>query len=300
MTIESMTGYGAGAAETPSGKASAEVKTLNNRFADVSIRLPNDLMSLEMPVRERVQRAIKRGKASVSICWKSASGAADGPRFSEERLHAIVEQWEALSERLRLPRLTAEAIAAMPGALAVDETEKSQSVSEEVEQTIFQALDEALGKLAEARRAEGARLAADLRERLAAVEKLTAQIEERSGEALESGREKLRKRWEEFSKGAGIAVEPGRVEMELLALADRSDITEELVRLRAHIAAFGELLRDKPDDDSAGRRMDFLLQEFGRETNTISSKARDISIAPLALEMKHELEKMREQVQNLA
>jgi uncharacterized protein (TIGR00255 family) len=256
-----------------------------------------EAVPLVRALRERVLKSVRRGKASVFVSWRPARHDGSGPAFSEERLRAIVQQWDDISARLRLPRLTAEAIAALPGVLAEDD--KAESLPEEAREAIGRAVDGALAALAEVRLAEGGRLAADLRERLDAVEGLAGRIEEGAASVAEATKEKLRKRWENYAAEARAELDPGRVEMELLAMADRGDITEELVRLRAHLAAFRELI-DSPSDEPVGKRFDFLLQEFGREANTIGSKSRGAPVAPLALELKHELEKMREQVQNIA
>jgi len=297
--ILSMTGFGAASAEAKSGAARVEVKTVNGRFADVSLRLNGELSALENPVREKITKAIIRGKASVYLAWEPAQESSRPPKLAEGALRGFVEQWRDLARPLGLPPLTAEAILSVSGVFERG-AEGPKPDLEEIAALFDQAVDAALAQLAASREAEGARLADDLRARLEVVAKIVADVESRVPETLEAARLRLRKRWDEIAQRAGVEVNDGRLEAEMLTLADKSDVTEELVRLRSHIAAFRQLIDDAADPEPIGRRLDFLLQEFGREANTLGSKARDVSIGPLAIALKHELEKIREQAMNLA
>jgi uncharacterized protein YicC (UPF0701 family) len=336
-----MTGYGRGAAASDAGRAVVEIRTVNNRFADVQTRLGNEWNAMEPHLRERIGRAIVRGRAQVSVDWSATRREAPRLTINAEAVADLARQWVAIVNRLRgeavggspaieLPPLTAEAILRVPGVLesgagqdagaadALPATDAEEDGASEPdrddaaaapggsfaappgspEALILAAAEEALAALERQRAAEGSRLRDDFLARLEEVERLVGVAEQFADEVVTAGREKLRARWEELSAQAGIEVDSGRLEMELLQIADRADVTEEVVRLRSHVAearaAFAE-----SNAEPVGKRLDFLMQEFAREANTIGSKARGTEVTRAVVDLKHEIEKMREQVQNL-
>jgi len=292
--ILSMTGFGAGVARGTRGTASVEIKSLNYRFCDVSLRLPRELAPLELPLREVIQRRLIRGKVEVSIRWEADGGAAT-PRLSRQTLVDFHRQWQQLCADVPgLPPLDARSLLLLPGVVQSGPEESP----EDAEGAIREAVAAALQQLDDARAAEGGRLLDDVLGRLGQVEAMIQLLEARRSDIFERYRQRLRERWDEICEGTGIMLDKGRLEAEGMVLADKADVTEELVRLQAHIKAFrAQVAKDHPEP--AGKPLDFLLQEFFREMNTIGSKARDVEVTAQVLRAKHELEKMREQVQNL-
>jgi uncharacterized protein (TIGR00255 family) len=297
MKIASMTGFGSGEAQCGLGRATVEIKSVNNRFCDVNIRQPREFSAHEIGWRNRCVKELQRGKVDVQVRWEAA-GAAAAPEINGETAAAFLDQWNTLHEkRADLPPLDARTLMTLPGILA------SSSLDENAEAERLQCLEDAwrlaLDGIQLSRGQEGKRLLLDLQTRAANIAQLVGKVEEALPDLLEHFREKLRQRWEEITEGVDVEIEPGRLEVEILALADKADVSEEITRLKAHLEAFAQLETQEKKDGSFGKSLDFLLQEFFREINTIGSKARDTRITPLVLEAKHELEKMREQAQNL-
>jgi uncharacterized protein (TIGR00255 family) len=291
-----MTGFGRAAFELDGVPFEVEIRTVNHRHLDVRIRLPRILAESESGLKARVQAKLKRGKVDVSI--QTATGAASPPTLELDQAAAqqLVAAARELAEAHGLdPELRVAELLALPGVARFVERElDAVGLAAAVER----AFDEALEAADAMRAREGETLEAEVRSRLDAVGQLVDAIEVRAGTVVEAVREKLRRRVEKLEVETGL-VDEARLHQEIVIAADRLDITEEVVRLRSHIEQFTGVLDGSGPGVAVGRQLDFLLQEMGRETNTIGSKANDAEIAHGVVDLKTELERIREQVQNI-
>ena len=290
--ICSMTGYGAGESDHAGVRTTVELRSVNGRFSDISVRLPRSLGSLEKRVRACVQNHVTRGNVSVSIRCDEGEAASPGTRIDLEAGRKYFESLRKLKERLGVSgEVTLEMVAACPGLISPE----SEEVDPEQNWTgIEAALAEALAAFKDMKRSEGEALETDLRNRIDGILAILDTVEERAPERVSEVSERLTERLADLLEDG--QVDPQRVAMEITLFAERSDVTEECVRLRAHCDAFLEALKA---DGSAGRRLNFLIQEMNREINTIGSKGNDTEISHSVIEAKEELEKVREQVQNI-
>lgn len=293
--ITSMTGFGRGSAEGESGSVGVEVRSVNSRFLDIQVRSPHQLQAFEQMVREKVQGRVGRGKVSVHISWEEGASIGPLPTLDETVVARYVEDLKRLAAmdgvcgRTEVDR---EVLVRLPG---VFRSEVAQGNNEEAEGLLAAALTTALDDFVAMRTREGEALAADLRQRIERIEGLLAEVEKGVPEARKQVHARLREKVDELLKPG--EVDEARLAMEVALIADRSDITEEIVRFHSHNAQFVEAL-DKGGE--VGRRFNFLLQEMNREANTISSKAANSAIVHTVLDVKEEIERLREQVQNLA
>jgi uncharacterized protein (TIGR00255 family) len=290
--IKSMTGYGRGEWQGELKQIEAEIRSFNHRYLDVSIRLPRKLNPLEGQVRNLLKQRVSRGRLEVAVQLEDTSAGEQKLELDLSLARDIHLALKSLQETLGLPgEIRLETLANFRDLFV----RKEMEVDLEKEWTSLQtALENALTNLEQMRQNEGLNLKSDFLNRLKTVEDLARQIAAQSPLSLQAGRDRLAERVAELS--GGLEVDPSRLAQEVAFLAERSDITEELVRLKSHLNQFREML-DRPEP--MGRRMEFLLQEFNREANTIGSKANDAGISHLTVEIKSELEKMREQVQNV-
>jgi uncharacterized protein (TIGR00255 family) len=289
----SMTGFG----QAESGGQSparyrVETKSVNHRYLDVAVRMPRDIQLLEERVRRTVQNYAARGRVDVYINRQEGQDEMATVVFDRTLAAAYLE---ALDEMCRFCALSEkpglEILARFPDVIRV---EKKETDLEQAWAEISPILESALQELARQRQAEGERLAEDIGSRLNALEELTAAVKERSPEVVADYRRRLEEKLRSFLDVTDT--DKARVLTEVAVFADRSSIDEELVRLGSHLAACRETLRAR---GQVGRKLDFIAQELFREVNTIGSKANDYTIASLVVEMKAELEKIREQVQNI-
>lgn len=287
----SMTGYGRSRQSSDGRELLIELKTVNHRFLDVSFRLPKPLTFLEDPLRTRINDgAIKRGHLDVSITYQNNRPDANAIIIDRALLLTCAAQTSALAEELYKEPPTVTELIHLSGALTITQVDED---AEAVARLALNAYDEALSQLMAMRKREGETLAADLSMNLSHTIALAERIAIRSPMVPEAYRERLNARLDEWQIQA---VDPQRIAQEAAILADRCAIDEELSRLKSHFDQFGKCLGDEGE---VGRRMDFLLQEMNRETNTIGSKAADAEIAQHVVEIKCLLEKLREQVQNI-
>ena len=294
--IRSMTGFGRAGFAVPDARFDVEVRSVNHRFLDARVRLPKLLAAHESDVRAAIQRRFERGKVDLTVA--SASGEAK-PTKLEVDLGAA-QQYLRAAAALRASEgvsgeLSVTSLLSLPGVARFSEPELPAA---ELREGLFAALEEALEALDAMRAAEGAALERDLLARLERVIELGDFLEQRSGLVQQAVRERLRKRAQQLEQETGL-LDAARLHQEVVFAADRMDVNEELVRMRSHVAQFREILAGAGPRSPVGRRLDFLLQEFGREANTIGSKASDAPIAHQIVEMKTEIERMREQVQNV-
>jgi uncharacterized protein (TIGR00255 family) len=290
-----MTGFGR-AKGSLGDEWAAEVvaKSVNHRFLDVNVKVRDDEAELEPVLRRVFSRRVARGKVEVSLRLKRAMPAPTVIAIDEGLLEALLARLAALAERYPVSgRLEARDLLTIPQIFSVESSGDGFSpVDVAALETIA---GEAAGALVAMREAEGALVAAELSERVEFLEKRLAQLALRRDEILGKALENLRERLRPLLAEPGL--DPGRLEQEAALAADRSDIAEELQRLEGHLEQFARLLATS--DEPVGKKLDFLAQEILRELNTLGSKGRDLQMIREVLDMKSEIEKIREQVQNL-
>jgi len=290
-----MTGFGRSTREVAGLGIEVEARSVNHRHLDLRIRLPKVLADQETRLKQRVQGCVSRGKLDISVNLVMAE-AATHLEIDETIAAQYVEAAESLRARHGLTQaLDVSSLLALPGVTRLVETEVDPKT---LIASLDEALDEAVGELVAMRVSEGEALAAEFEGRLARIVELADRFEARAGEVVEVVRQRLKKRAEQIQREVGLS-DDARLHQEIVIAADRLDITEELVRLRSHVDQFRETLAAAGEGAPVGRRLDFLLQELGREANTVGSKASDAPLAQDVVELKTELERIREQVQNV-
>jgi uncharacterized protein (TIGR00255 family) len=293
--IFSMTGFGRASREASGVSFEVEARSVNHRHLDLRIRLPRMLADRENALKQRVQGRLARGKVEIVVNL-SANAATTKLVIDESIAGQYVEAARMLSSRHALTgALDVASLLALPGVTRVIESEVD---AELLWGAVEEAVEEAVRGLIAMRAAEGETLRLELEGRLATVLRLADAFEARSGEVVQAARQRLQKRAEQIRREVGLT-DDARLHQEIVIAADRLDITEELVRLRSHVVQFEETLRAGGADNPVGRRLDFLLQELGREANTVGSKASDAALAQDVVGLKTELERIREQVQNI-
>lgn len=290
--VRSMTGYGRGEVSNGQRKVTVEVRSVNHRFSEVVIRMPKELSPLEERIRNLVQAKVSRGRIDVLITREDSRSRRRKVEVDKDLAVSYYEGLKELQQTLGLKAQTRlELIARLPDVFLLTEVPEDL---EEFWRGLSVAVDRALDEMLAMRGREGERLRADLLERLRGIEDHTAAIEARAPQVVEEYRRRLADRVKEVLPG--VTVDEGRLATEVVLFAERSSITEEIVRLRSHLAQMREGLGSS---EAVGRRLDFLLQEMNREINTIGSKSADGDIAKAVIDVKSELEKIREQVQNI-
>jgi len=287
-----MTGFGRGAASGDGFALAVEIKTVNNRFLDIHLRLGQELSAIELDIRKRVSARLSRGRVDISINFDRT-----GETKYELNQGIIAGYVDALRDIQRQFNLTGDidvnAVARLPGAL----TTAREGLNDTERAAIYHALDQALNDLETMRASEGAALTDEMRGRVAKIEATVPLIEAQAANLVNAYRERLEKRISELVARGGqlLDLDAGRLAQEVAYLADRSDVTEELARLKSHLEQFRDALNTSGE---IGKRLDFLLQELNREANTVLAKSTDVAIKEAALVVKAEVEKLREQVQN--
>ncbi len=290
--IKSMTGYGRARQTLNNRDITIEVRSVNNRYLDCTVKLPRAYIFAEDAIKSRVQKATTRGKVDVFITIDSV-GADDAVVSVNDALaKSYVDALRHLQSEFALGgEINAVTVAKMPDVLTVTKAEEDL---EALGADICAVLDEALAAHSAMRAVEGEKLAGDIARRAGIIEEKVGFVEERSPQTVAEYREKLTAKMQEVLQSTTI--DEGRILQEAALYADKVAVDEETVRLRSHIAQLRTMLQsDKP----VGRDMDFLVQEFNRECNTIGSKCKDLKITETVLQMKAEVEKIREQVQNV-
>jgi uncharacterized protein (TIGR00255 family) len=289
-----MTGYGQGQQEAGDLRVTVELKTVNNRFADVRFRLPAELSSWEARVRRKVLSRVRRGRVELAVRFERGS-AAGTSALNRDLLDTVLAGAQQLRDEFGLKgELDLTRIITFPGLFRA-EAPVIDGDDEQLE-VLDRCLALGLDALDADRLREGQALATELLDRLHTMQGLTGEMTERAATVPATVRERLIARLDNL--GADLQLDPARVAQEAALLADRCDVTEELVRLAGHLKQTIELV-GSPDGQPVGKRLDFLLQEIHRETNTVNSKSSDLELTRSALAMKAEAEKVREQVQNL-
>jgi uncharacterized protein (TIGR00255 family) len=288
--IRSMTGFGAAEGTVGAARVAVELRSVNHRFFNSTIRLPAELSRWEGEVREALRRRIARGH--VAMTARIARGVASPPIIDEERFAAYVSLLRGLTERFKLAGdVDVGTVLRMPDVISsIAEGEDGESGS------LIAVVESAADALTRSREEEGTRLVAYLLERLALIEQAVGRIAQRAPQRLLEQRERFRDSVKQLADG--VAVDPQRLAMEVAVLADRLDVQEELSRLRSHQEAFRRTLNEG-GTEPVGKRLGFLLQEMLREANTTGSKANDAGMLADVVTVKEELERIREQVENL-
>lgn len=286
--IRSMTAFARRERQEEWGLLVWELRSVNHRYLEVSLRLPEELRAQENLFRERVQARLGRGKVECSLRFQPGVGAGGAVQVNEALARSLIEACERVEKLMtNAARLSAMDVLRWPGV-----SMETKPDLEPVQGAAMALLEEALNELVATREREGARLKEAIEQRLQAVAGLVRQVRERRPEVLAAIREKLLTRIQTL----GLEPDSGRLEQELAIVAQRLDVEEELDRLQTHLQETADVLRR---DEPVGRRLDFLMQEFNREANTLSSKANDAQTTQAAVELKVLIEQMREQVQNI-
>jgi len=287
--IKSMTGFAKIEMEGKEGKLYAEGRALNNRYLEINIKLPKSDYLYEQKLREVVKRYIKRGKVDISIKWERATDQPNIPKINDSMVKQYIEILKTLKKEYGLKgNLAIENIMNFRDIIAYDE---NNSIPED---SLLPLCENLAKKLNKEKAAEGRFIQDDLSVRLDTITRCIEEIEKRWPLTIKMHEDKLKEKVLEITKGT--SADEFRMLQELAIYMERLDITEEIVRLKGHIEHFRDTL---DSDDSVGRKLDFIIQEMVRETNTLGSKSNDLSINERVIQTKVEIEKMREQVQNV-
>jgi uncharacterized protein (TIGR00255 family) len=291
--MKSMTGFGRGSATGENFAVAVDLKTVNNRFLDVHLRMGAELSSLEALVKRRISTRLSRGRVDASLTFERTGEVAY--ELNRPLIAGFISALRAMQQEFEIsgdPDINV--LARLPGAMQP----MRDGLDEEMIAGVERAIDSALDELEQMREREGEALAAEMRARLDEIARHVPFIENAAEGLVDAYRARLQKRIGELlaRDGQSLELDQGRLAQEVAYLADRSDISEEIARLKSHLTQFREALDASSE---AGKRLDFLLQELNREANTVLSKSTDISIKDAALAIKAEVEKLREQVQNV-
>ncbi|MCL2527283.1 MAG: YicC family protein [Defluviitaleaceae bacterium] len=301
---KSMTGFGRGQCIKYDRRFKVEIKAVNHRYNDITIKLPRFLNSFEDRIKKRLSKDISRGKVDVWINFESFTKKDVAVNINEAFADAYMDAMSTLAARYNLggnvpmqPGL--ELLARNPDIITFDKFDAAVSATDtqaEMWETLEEALESALGQFNEMRKAEGDALSRDINTKGQRMKVLITQIAARAPIVVEEHAAKLRERVTEMIANLGHQLDEGRFLTEIALLADRSTIDEELTRLDSHLSQLATMLNET---NAIGRKLDFLVQEMNREANTIGSKSADVELSRLVVELKSEVEKIREQVQNI-
>lgn len=288
----SMTGFGVGRAALGPEELVVELKSVNHKFCEVKARLPRELGSLELSVTKQVKDRLARGFVELTVKRTGASASGNAPTVDEALAKSYRVALSALAKAAGVPdEVSLTQLASLPGVLRLDEAGLDL---EAAGKALEQAVERALQGLVAMRETEGKTLAVDLGQRLAAIAALVGEIRELVPVAVQEYQHRLQLRVQELSNG--VSLDPARLSQEVVVFAERTDVAEELTRLGSHLAQFKSLLGSK---EPSGRKLDFLVQEMNREVNTTGSKSQHAEISARIVALKAELERIREQVQNI-
>ncbi len=292
MTIKSMTGFGRGEVEKDGRTWVAEVRCVNNRYLDLKMKLPRGYSLLEEKIRKKVADMYLRGRVDLFLSVSGDFSDLEEVKVNLALAKGYRDALQILAEEFELENeITPRILTSYPDVLIREQREEDLSV---VWETVEKVIDDALEGCDMMRTQEGNALAADLMNRLNFFEQTIASIETNIPELLEQRLRNIQERLDKLL--VNVQLDPSRLAQEIAVMADKTDVTEEIVRLRSHIAQFTMFLAE---ESGIGRKLDFLIQEFLREVNTLASKINDAAVAHLTVDLKSELEKMREQVQNI-
>ena len=290
--IKSMTGYGSGKAELGSKAFTVEIKSVNSRYSDFSIKMPRIYTFLEDPIRKAASARINRGKVDIYVNVESGDEEDSVVKVNTSLAKEYLCGLRGLSAELEIPsNASAETFLRIPDVFVVD---KAPDDEELIKKTVLSALSDALDAFDTMRIAEGEKLSIDLREHLLFILDATKEVEQRSPEIVREYRTRIEERMRDIL--GSVSYDETRLLTEVAIFADKVNVNEETVRLRSHVDQFTQML---DEGGSVGRKIDFLIQEMNREINTIGSKSNDLDIAKIVIDVKAEIEKLREQIQNV-
>lgn len=290
--LKSMTGYGKAEAVTDDGKISVEIRSVNHRYGEVSVKLPRQFLAFEGEIKKRMSERFKRGKIDLLLVFEPPTGGAFLPQVNFAMAKAYHDAFVALNHHLGIYEPVSVAL-----ILAQKDVLSSKEMTadmERISESLFKTLSSAMDSFENMRSMEGDALFTEIDGRITLISEIVESIAAKAPLAVAANVERLKERVGRLL--ADLQLDEMRLAQEVALLADRMEITEELVRLRSHFSQFDSLLNI---DEPVGRKLDFLLQEMNREVNTIGSKANDAAIAAMVIELKSEMEKVREQIQNI-
>ena len=291
--IRSMTGFGHGEVSNDKNqKVTVEMKSVNHRYSDISLKLPKKLAMFEANIRNIMKEYASRGKIDIYVSYEDLSETAVSLHYNQAMAEEYMQVFKKMQEDFNIEtKITAEALAKYPEVVTIEEVQQDEEVWWEL---LEAALRQAAEKFVETRTIEGANLKRDLLGKLDQMAADVAFIEERSPQIIAEYRSKLEEKVKEFLEDSTI--EENRIAAEVTLYADKIAVDEEIVRLQSHISSMTDVLES---DESIGRKLDFMAQEMNREANTILSKSSDVDLADHAIELKTNVEKVREQIQNI-
>lgn len=291
--IRSMTGFGHGEVSNDKNqKVTVEMKSVNHRYCDISLKLPKKLAMFEANIRNIMKEYASRGKIDIYVSYEDLSETAVSLHYNQAMAEEYMQIFKKMQEDFNIEtKITAEALAKYPEVVTIEEVQQDEEVWWEL---LEAALRQAAEKFVETRTIEGANLKRDLLGKLDQMAADVAFIEERSPQIIAEYRSKLEEKVKEFLEDSTI--EENRIAAEVTLYADKIAVDEEIVRLQSHISSMTDVLES---DESIGRKLDFMAQEMNREANTILSKSSDVDLADHAIELKTNVEKVREQIQNI-
>ena len=291
--IRSMTGFGHGEVSNDKNqKVTVEMKSVNHRYCDISLKLPKKLAMFEANIRNIMKEYASRGKIDIYVSYEDLSETAVSLHYNQAMAAEYMQVFKKMQEDFGIEtKITAEALAKYPEVVTLEEVQQDEEVWWEL---LEAALRQAAEKFVETRTIEGANLKKDLLGKLAQMAADVAFIERRSPQIIAEYRAKLEEKVKEFLEDS--AIEENRIAAEVTLYADKIAVDEEIVRLQSHISSMTDVLES---DESIGRKLDFMAQEMNREANTILSKSSDVDLADHAIELKTNVEKVREQIQNI-
>ena len=291
--IRSMTGFGHGEVSNDKNqKVTVEMKSVNHRYCDISLKLPKKLAMFEANIRNIMKEYASRGKIDIYVSYEDLSETAVSLHYNQAMAEEYMQVFKKMQEDFNIEtKITAEALAKYPEVVTIEEVQQDEEVWWEL---LEAALRQAAEKFVETRTIEGANLKRDLLGKLDQMAADVTFIEERSPQIIAEYRSKLEEKVKEFLEDSPI--EENRIAAEVTLYADKIAVDEEIVRLQSHISSMTDVLES---DESIGRKLDFMAQEMNREANTILSKSSDVDLADHAIELKTNVEKVREQIQNI-
>ena len=291
--IRSMTGYGKQSLNVDGREYQIEIKSVNHRYLDINIKMPKTLSYLEETVKKEISEKIKRGKVDVFITYENNSKEGKNITINKELAKLYIEQLKELAEEEKISsNIEVMEIAKFPDILTI----KADEEDEKIKQEIIQVTTEATNKIVEMKAIEGEKIAQDLLQRISKIENKIMEISSKSTGLIEEYVVKLEKRIQEILKTEEI--DKSRIAQEVVIYADKCSIQEEITRLKSHIYQFRNLITNN-QNETIGKKLDFIIQEMNRETNTIGSKANNLEITNGVIDIKTEIENIREQIQNI-
>ena len=290
--VKSMTGYGRYESVTDEYKISVEMKAVNHRYLDLNIKMPKKFNYFEAGIRTLLKEYIQRGKVDVFISYEDYTEGRIGLKYNQSLASEYMEAFSAMAEQFGIPNnVTVMDLARCPEVLTMEQEPEDE---DEIWKLLSGAVREAAGRFVQTRTAEGENLKKDLLGKLDLMEGLVSEVEERSPQILEEYKNRLEEKVRELL--AGAAIEENRIAAEVAIFADKICVDEETVRLLSHIQ---NTRKELVEGGGVGRKLDFIAQEMNREANTILSKANDLEVSQKAIALKTEIEKVREQIQNI-